>query len=160
VNVLLDRVVAVANGAFGFDTDSTLNLTVRNSNLSANGISGLEAAGHDSTGVKFTAILNITDTVAKANGEIGIEPERFKIATLKNVNCSNNVDDGFDADRIYDVVISQSTFANNLGDGLELFPVDAAQSPPDFPFNIMEHYQKLNIFGNRLEKINHPDTED
>jgi hypothetical protein len=159
VNVTLDKVVAVANGAFGFDTDSTLQLTVRNSSFLANGISGLEAAGHDTPSVTFTAMAFITNTIAKANGEIGIELERFKNATLESVTCSNNFEDGFDADRLHLVAISESSFANNLGDGLELFPVDAAEPPPDFPFDILEKFKKLKIFGNRLEGINHPDTE-
>jgi hypothetical protein len=159
VSVVLDNVLSVANGAYGFDTDATLNLTVRNSNFLANGISGLEAAGHHSLNIAYTAIVSITNTVAKANGEIGVNVERFKNAKLKAVTISNNLDGGFDADRTNVVAISESTFANNLGDALELYPINVSVFPEEFANNIIEKYKELKIFGNRLEEIHHPDTE-
>jgi hypothetical protein len=155
----LSKITALANGEFGFDTDATLNLVVRDSKFIANGISGLEAAGHERSDITFTALVAITNTVALFNGEIGIEVERFKQASLQAVTCSNNTEDGFDADRVYLVDISYSTFSNNLDDGLELFPIDVAEFPPDFPFSIIERYSNLRIFGNRGLGINHPATE-
>jgi hypothetical protein len=155
----LSKITALANNEFGFDTDATLNLIVRDSKFLANGISGLEAAGHEQTDITFTALVSITNTVAQFNGEIGIEVERFKQATFKAITCSNNTEDGFDADRVYVVEIADSTFSNNLDDGLELFPIDVAVYPPDFPFNIIERYTNLKIFGNRGLAINHPATE-
>ena len=155
----LRKVVAINNGAFGIDVDSALKLTVADSRLVGNGISGLEAAGHDRADITFTATVTITNTVATHNGEIGIEVERFKKATLEKVTCSNNVEDGFDADRVYVVKIRDSVFANNLGDGLELFPINVPDYPDDFAFNIVEDFKGLKIYGNRGLPINHPPTE-
>lgn len=49
--------------------------------------------------------------------------------------------------------------ANNLGDGLELFPVNVPDYPDDFAFNIVEDFKGLKIYGNRGLPINHPPTE-
>jgi hypothetical protein len=155
----LSKITALANGEFGFDTDATLNLIIRDSKFNANGISGLEAAGHERTDITFTAFVTITNTVASFNGEIGIEVERFKDSVFKAITCSNNTEDGFDADRVYVVEIADSTFVNNLDDGLELFPINVDEFPPDFPFSIVEKYSNLKIFGNRGMSINHPATE-
>ena len=157
-------ILAVNNGAFGIDVDTALDLSIRRSTFTANQISGLEASGH-APGLHradYVADVEIRDTLAKGNGEIGIEVERFRRAKLKDVRSTDNREDGFDADRVSEVVISDSAFRNNLDDGLELFPFaleDPNEQPIDFPGSIIEDFDDLKFSGNVADDIDHAPTE-
>jgi hypothetical protein len=160
------HVVGVYNGAFGIDVDTAQDLEIRKSKFTANEISGIEASGHEKGGLNtdYSAVVLIEDTLARANGEIGIEVERFASARMENIECSDNREDGFDADRVNVVEIEDSRFLNNLDDGLELFPIDidplSGEQPADFVGSTVEKYDDLDIRGNLAgDEINHALTE-
>jgi hypothetical protein len=78
------------------------------------------------------------------------------------VICEDNREDGFDADRVHEVEIDDSAFINNLGDGIEVFPVDIAdpvEQPDEFPGSTIEDFDDLEFAGNVGEEVNHPPTE-
>jgi hypothetical protein len=156
---------AVANGAFGIDVDSVEGtLEIEDCELGGNGISGLEAAGHEAGTHRsdYVSEVFIEDTVASYNSEIGIETERFAKVTLEHVEVLYNREDGYDADRVGEVELRDSKFCNNLGDGIELFPVDvpSGNQPMDFPGNIIEDFQEITTDCNNVEEeINRPATE-
>jgi len=158
------KVLAVNNGAFGIDVDTALDLSIRDSTFIANQVSGVEASGHE-LGLprdQYVAKVSIKDTLAKGNGEIGIEVERFRKAKVEDVTCADNREDGFDADRVGEVEIDDSDFINNMDDAIELFPVDVAdpnEQPADFPGSIIEDFDDLEFAGNVGQDINHPPTE-
>jgi len=147
-SAVLTNIIASNNGAFGIDVDTALNLRLNGAVLNNNGISGMEASGHDSPDVAFTAVVSIMNTIATNNGEIGVEIERFNRATLTRVACLRNVEDGFDADRVNNLAISDSAFSFNGDDGIEMFLV------PNRTF------KNLKIVGNEGMRINTPPTED
>jgi hypothetical protein len=159
------KILAVNNGAFGIDVDTALELSIRDSTFVANQVSGVEASGHEPglPRAQYVAKVSIDDTVAKGNGEIGIEVERFRKASIEDVVCADNREDGFDADRVSVVKIRDGAFVNNLDDGMELFPVDVApeEQPADFPGSIVEDFDEddLDFSGNVGEDINHASTE-
>src|SRR5262245_45069283 len=109
VKAEFSNILAVNNGAFGIDVDTALQLSIRRSTFTGNQISGVEASGHVKGTARqdYTAEVLIEQTQARGNGEIGIEVERFDEATLKAVTCADNREDGFDADRVSQVRISQ-----------------------------------------------------
>jgi hypothetical protein len=159
------EIVGVNNGAFGIDVDTALDLSIRRSTFIANQVSGIEASGHE-FGVPrhlYTAKVLVKETVAKGNGEIGVEVERFKRARIDHVTCADNREDGFDADRVGTVQIDHSDFINNLDDAIELFPagseVPPEEQPADFPGSIFEDFNDLDFSGNVGEEINRPPTE-
>jgi hypothetical protein len=157
-------ILGVNNGAFGIDVDSALELSIRRSTFIANQVSGVEASGHKPglTRAQYVAKVLIRHTVAKGNGEIGIEVERFRKARIEDVTCADNREDGFDADRVGVVEIKDSRFINNLDDGMELFPVeleDPNEQPLDFPGSTVEIFSDLEFAGNVGEEINHAPTE-
>jgi hypothetical protein len=156
---------AVNNGAFGIDVDTALDLSIRKSSFIANQVSGVEASGHV-LGVprdQYVATVSIKDAIAKGNGEIGIEVERFRKAKIEDVICADNREDGFDADRVGEVAMKDSSFINNLDDAIELFPagseVPPEEQPADFPGSIIEVFDDLEFSGNVGEEINRPPTE-
>jgi len=165
VTATFKDVLAVNNGAFGIDVDSALDLSIRRSTFIANQVSGVEAAGHElgTPRDQYVARVSIRDTLAKGNGEIGIEVERFRKAKLEDVTCSDNREDGFDADRVGEVAIKDTAFINNLDDAIELFPagsdVPPEEQPADFPGSIIEDFDDLEFAGNVGEEINRPPTE-
>jgi hypothetical protein len=159
------RIVAVNNGAFGIDVDTALYLSIRDSSFVGNQVSGVEASGHP-FGLHrddYTANALIEDSVAKGNGEIGIEFERFAKLKVKDVVCADNREDGFDADRVGEVEVDDSAFINNLDDAIELFPagdeVPPEEQPADFPGSIIEDFDELEFAGNVGEEVNRPPTE-
>jgi|SRR5262245_1541863 len=159
----LDDIVGVGNGAFGIDVDTALELSIDDSTFTGNHISGIEASGHP-LGVprsEYQAKAKITDTVARGNGEIGVEVERFRKATIEHVTCVDNFEDGFDADRVGTVKMRHNSFINNLDDAIELFPVGVApeEQPADFPGSIVEDFDGLDFAGNVGQEINHAPTE-
>jgi hypothetical protein len=156
-------ILAVNNGAFGIDVDTALDLSIRDSTFTANQVSGVEASGHE-PGIpraEYVANVTIKNVVAKGNGEIGVEVERFLKATIESLTCADNREDGFDADRVGAVALTRSRFVNNLDDGIELFPVGVApeEQPADFPGSITETFSRLVFSGNGGEEINHAPTE-
>jgi hypothetical protein len=164
-SAIFRNVLAVNNGAFGIDIDTAQYFSVRQSTFIANQVSGIEASGHvkGTPRSAYTALAEIDKVEARGNGEIGVEVERFKTATLKGVTCADNREDGFDADRVDRVEISESIFRNNLDDGIELFPagdgVPPNEQPADFPGSITEVFRNLVFEGNLGEDINRPPTE-
>ena len=78
--------------------------------------------------------------------------------------CSDNREDGFDADRVHRVEISDSDFVRNLDDGIEMFPagdeVPLEEQPVDFPGSIIEELEDLEFAANVREDIERPPTED
>jgi hypothetical protein len=160
---VFDDIVGVTNDAFGIDVDSALELSIDDSSFTGNQISGIEASGHHPGVPKalYGAKVTITDTVAKGNGEIGVEVERFRRAKISNVVSRDNREDGFDADRVAQVEIKDSAFINNLDDAIELFPVGVvpAEQPADFPGSIIQVFSGLEFEGNVAEDINYAPTE-
>ena len=160
------KILAVNNGAFGIDIDTALDVSIRKSDFIANQVSGVEASGHElgTTRAEYRAEIKFEDVVAKGNGEIGLEVERFENAELEDVICSDNREDGFDADRVDRVEISDSDFLRNLDDGIELFPagddVPPDEQPDDFPGSIIEEFEDLEFAANVGEDIERPPTED
>jgi hypothetical protein len=160
------HILGVNNGAFGIDVDTAHRLEIRQSVFIANQVSGVEASGHPPglTRAEYTADVEMRRVLAKGNGEIGLEVERFETATLKAVTCADNREDGFDADRVSVVKISDSAFINNVDDGIELFPagdgVPPDEQPVDFPGSIIEDFQDLEFSGNVDQDIERPPTED
>ena len=160
------KILAVNNGAFGIDIDTALDVSIRKSDFIANQVSGVEASGHElgTTRAEYRAEIKFEDVVAKGNGEIGLEVERFENAELKDVICSDNREDGFDADRVHRVEISDSDFVRNLDDGIEMFPagdeVPPEEQPDDFPGSIIEELEDLEFAANVREDIERPPTED
>jgi hypothetical protein len=160
------RIVAVNNGAFGIDIDTALGVTIRKSNFIANQVSGVEASGHEPGTLRadYRADIEFEHVLGKGNGEIGLEVERFENAILRRVICSDNREDGFDADRVHRVVISDSDFIRNLDDGIEMFPagdgVPPDEQPDDFPGSIIEEFMNLGFAANAGEDIERPPTED
>lgn len=158
-------IVAVNNGAFGIDVDSALDLSIRGSSFIANQVSGVEASGHKPGihGDDYVAKASIRDSVAKGNGEIGVEFERFARARVENVVCADNREDGFDADRVVVVSIINTKFINNLDDAIELFPagteVPPEEQPTDFTGSIVEILKDNDFSGNVGEDVNRPPTE-
>lgn len=156
-------VQGVNNGAFGVDVDTAERLAVRHSVFTANQISGLEASGH-APGLErsaYTADVSMDDVAARGNGEIGIEIERYRKATLDDLTCADNREDGFDADRVSEIDLKNSEFVNNLDDAIEMFPVDVApeEQPADFPGSTLYHFRKLEFSGNVGEDIDLAPTE-
>lgn len=160
------KILAVNNGAFGVDIDTALDVSIRKSDFIANQVSGVEAAGHElgTLRAEYRADIEFRDVLAKGNGEIGLEVERFEQATLRDVICSDNREDGFDADRVDRIKISNSDFIRNLDDGIELFPagdgVPPGEQPLDFPGSISEDFRNLTFEANVGEDIERPPTED
>jgi hypothetical protein len=156
-------ILGINNGAFGIDVDTALELSIRRSSFIANQVSGVEASGHEKglDRADYTATVSIKDTLAKGNGEIGLEVERFQKAKLEDVTCADNREDGFDADRVSVVEIEDSAFINNLDDGIEVFPVDVVEGeqPADFPGSIILILDDLDFSGNAGEEINFAPTE-
>jgi hypothetical protein len=156
----------VNNGAFGIDVDTALNLSIEDSTFIANQISGVEASGHPPGlhRLDYTADVSVNKVFAKGNGEIGVEVERFETATVTAMTCSDNREDGFDADRVSQITIRRSVFFNNDDDGIELFPagddVPPDEQPHDFPGSIIEDFKLLEFSGNVNLDINRPPTED
>ncbi len=166
----LRDILGVNNGAFGIDVDSALDLSIRRSTFIANQVSGIEVSGHDRpepplpdlTRDQYVAKVSIKDTVAKGNGEIGIEVERFRKAKIEDITCADNREDGFDADRVSELELEDGKFINNGSDGVELFPVnvaDPAEQPADFPGSIILRLDDLDFAGNVGEEINFAPTE-
>ncbi len=166
----LRDILGVNNGAFGIDVDSALDLSIRRSTFIANQVSGIEASGHerpeppepDLTREQYVAKASIKDTVAKGNGEIGIEVERFRKARIEDITCADNREDGFDADRVSELELEDSKFINNGSDGVELFPVNVAdpnEQPDDFPGSILLDLDDLDFAGNVGQEINFAPTE-
>jgi hypothetical protein len=164
---VLRHIVGVNNGAFGIDVDSAEDLAIRNSTFTANQVSGIEASGESQSLVDlhrddYTAEASIKHVVAKGNGEIGIEVERFRRVKIDDIECLDNREDGFDADRVSELEMKDSEFVNNLDDGIELFPVnvaDPAEQPADFPGSILLDLDDLDFAGNVGEDLNFAPTE-
>jgi hypothetical protein len=142
----------VNNGAFGIDVDTADFVKVRQCEFTANQVSGVEAS------------IIFDQVTAKGNGEIGLEVERFQLATLRDVVTADNREDGFDADRVDTVDIDNSSFLMNLDDGIEMFPagteVPPSEQPADFPGSVIEIFGSLTFFGNIDQDIERPPTED
>ena len=163
VKARLKDLIGVNNGAFGVDVDTALDLSIKYSEFIGNQVSGIEASGH-APGLPragYRAKVSIKEVLAKANGEIGVEVERFRKATIDHVTCADNREDGFDADRVSEVEIDKGSFINNLDDGMELFPVNVApeEQPADFPGSIIMKFKNLDFAGNVGEEINFAPTE-
>jgi hypothetical protein len=166
---VLRHIVGVNNDAFGIDVDSAEDLSIRYSTFIANQVSGIEASGHDHPpmGVPdlqredYTAEASIKDVVAKGNGEIGIEVERFRKVKIEDVVCRDNREDGFDSDRVSELSIKDSEFINNLDDGIELFPINvvAEEQPTNFSGSIKFKMDDLDFAGNVGEDLNFAPTE-
>jgi hypothetical protein len=156
-------VEGVNNGAFGVDIDSANLFRLRHSRFTANQISGVEASGHGPGLPRdaYTAHVNMEDVTAVANGEIGIEIERFRSARIDEIRVANNREDGFDADRVGEISLEDSEFVNNLSDGIEMFPVNVApeEQPADFPGSTAYHFDDLEFSGNAGEDILFAATE-
>ncbi len=160
---LIRYVRATNNGAFGVDVDTADRLSIRHSVFIANQVSGVEASGHE-PGLhrdEYFAEVDMHDVVAKANGEIGIEIERYRKARLRDLTCADNREDGFDADRVSEVDLEDSEFVNNLDDGIEMFPVDVepGEQPFDFPGSTIYDFDDLEFSGNVGEDIRLAPTE-
>jgi nitrous oxidase accessory protein NosD len=163
----LKNIVGANNGAFGIDVDSAEDLSIRDSTFIANQVSGIEASGEshalaDLHREDYTARASIKDVVAKGNGEIGIEVERFNRVKVEDIKCLDNREDGFDADRVSELQMKDSEFINNLDDGVELFPVDIAdpaEQPEDFPGSTKLDLDDLEFSGNVGEDLVFAPTE-
>jgi hypothetical protein len=160
------KILGVNNGAFGIDIDTALDVSISKSEFIANQVSGVEASGHEAGTLRsdYVADIEFRDVLAKGNGEIGLEVERFETAKLKRVIVSDNREDGFDADRVDQVSISDTDFARNLDSGIELFPagddVPPEEQPDDFPGSIVEDFSDLRFNANVGIDIDRPPTED
>lgn len=160
------KIVAVNNGAFGIDVDTALQVEIGNSEFISNQVSGVEASGHveGTHRSDYVATIEFKNVLAKGNGEIGLEVERFQEASLRDATCADNREDGFDADRVDTVVLDQVALLRNLDDGLEMFPagdgVPPDEQPADFPGSIIEILGQLTFYGNVGDDIERPPTED
>ena len=97
-------------------------------------MSGVEASGHvlGTQRAAYTATIEFSNVIAKGNSEVGLECERFQLATLRDVVVSDNLEDGFDADRVDTIDIDTSSFLRNLDGGIDAWSLTVDPSVPRY----------------------------